>query len=537
MSKKQKPKRAETDESAQKLKILKAYTSFASKNNALPTRNDMKAIGISRDAIRHYFGNMLILKQNAKERTPKAFEKIIDIEIFSNSAFSEIEKKARKHKVYVIQTAVAGGPIHGDLFASVKTFLKNKKGMHLIIPADYALQDIDPVLMEDPDINIVFRTLRLNSNICVDPIKIDPKQVDPIAGLSDLAHAETVIIGSPKQRRVSISNSNSKLSRMIQATGALTKPSYVPSNGVPKRRDTLAEKHHRMGGVIVEIVDNKLYHFRHFEMCKDGSFNDLFYNYSKKGVKYVGCAAIIQGDKHVGDTDPVVNAAVDEMCKIGKPKYRVEHDFFNGKSINPHGEHDVIELAQLAEAGLLNLKKELQSCADEITRVRKLKSSKVHVIVESNHNDWILRYLKKGQFSPENRLVANKLQTAVIEGKQPFAAAMELFGVHAGPDLVFLELDDDFIVEGVALGNHGHLGSNGKRNPGAKGMFKAYGKCSFGHTHHGEIWHDAQNVGTSTYMKLSYNKGASSWDNSQGILYEGGTRQLVNVIYGKWRDA
>ena len=321
---------------------------------------------------------------------------------------------------------------------------------------------------------------------------------------------------------------------MIQATGALTKPHYIPKSGIPKRRDTLAEKQHRMGGVIIEIVDDKLYHFRHFEMCKDGSFNDLFYNYSKTGVKYVGCEAIIQGDKHVGDTDPAVNAAVDEMCKIGKPKYRIEHDFFNGKSINPHGEDDVIEQVQLAELGLLNLKNELQMCADEINRVRRLNSSQTHVIVESNHNEWIVRYLKKNKFSPENHLLAIKLQQAVIEGKQPFAAAMEICGVKAGPDLIFLELDDDFIVEGVACGNHGHLGANGKRNPGTKGMYKAYGKCSFGHTHHGEIWHDAQNVGTSTYMKLSYNHGASSWDNSQGILYAGGTRQLVNVIYGKW---
>src|ERR1019366_9186514 len=117
---------------------------------------------------------------------------------------------------------------------------------------------------------------------------------------------------------------------------------------------------------------------------------------SKSGIKYVGCEAIVQGDKHVGDTDPAVNAAVDEMCAVGKPKYRIEHDFFNGRSVNPHSEFDMIEQTQLAELGQLNLKDELQMCADEIIRVRKLKSTKAHVIVESNHNDWISRYLKKG---------------------------------------------------------------------------------------------------------------------------------------------
>lgn len=518
-----------------KAAILKKYTALAKKMGEYPSRSDMLSVDVSRDKIRHYFGKMDDLKQQARDANPSAFEKIIDLDIFNDSAHADLVKKVKNCKTFVIQTVVAGGPVHEELAGAVKTFLKAKKGMHLIIPADYALQNLDPDLMADPSINIVFRTLHLNSNLCVDPIKIDPKQVDPVLGLSDLAHAETVIIGSPKQRRVSVSNSNKKLSRMIQATGALTKPNYVPRSGIPRRKDTLAQRQHRMGGVIVEIVDNKLYHFRHFEMCKDGSFNDLFFNYSEDGVKFAGCEAIVQGDKHVGDTDPAVNAAVDEMCKIGKPRYRMEHDFFNGRSVNPHGEDDLIERAQLALKGELNLERELKECAEEIKRVRKLNSARTHVIVESNHNEWIMRYLKKGKFTDENRLIATKLQAAVIEGKQPFAAAMEMFGILPGPDLLFLEIDDDFIVEGVALGNHGHLGANGKKNPGAKGMYKAYGKCSFGHGHHGEIWHDAHMVGTSTHMKLSYNKGASSWDNSQEIVYAGGTRQLVNVIKGKWR--
>ena len=530
-------KKVDTDKaSATAGKIIKKFSDLAKKNSAYPTRSEMIKGGTSRDIIRHYFGDMDGLKLAAKVAYPEKFENVIDLEMFNDQAFNDIKAKVASHKVFVIQSVIAGAPVHKKLKASVETYLKKRKGMHLIIAADYALQSIDPDLMSDPTVEIVFRTLNLNSNICVNPIKIDPKQMDPATSLDSFGHSETVIIGSPKQRRVPVANSNGKLARVIQATGALTKPNYVPRDGVPKRRDTLADKQHRMGGVIVEIVNDKLYHFRHFEMCKDGSFNDLFYNYSGSGVKFVGCEAIIQGDKHVGDTDPVVNKAVDEMCLVGKPKYRVEHDFFNGASISHHSRDLRIERAIAAAKGKVSLDKELKITADELFRVRKLKTASVHVIVESNHNDWLMQYLNKGDFTDENRHISTKLTDKAIGGEHPLQAAMGLFGVKTGADLKYLQIDDDFVVAGVALGNHGHLGSNGKRNPGTKGMYKAYGKCFFGHGHHGEIFHDAIMVGTSTHLKLGYNKGASSWDNSQGILYSDGTRQLVNVILGKWRS-
>jgi hypothetical protein len=122
-----------------------------------------------------------------------------------------------------------------------------------------------------------------------------------------------------------------------------------------------------------------------------------------------------------------------------------------------------------------------------------------------------------------------------MEGKDPLKAALEMMGVKFGSDIIWLERDQDFRVAGIELGAHGDLGANGKKNPGSKGMYKAYGKVIYGHCHHGEMWHEAWSVGTSTHRKLSYNRGASSWDNSQAIVYSDGTRQLINVIEGKWR--
>lgn len=515
-------------------KIVKIYAACSKSLGRHPIRQDLLKKGISRDAIRYHFGDMETLKNAAHETYPESFSKVIDTSYFNNETFGELQTEVKKHKRFVITTAVGGAPVHKGFLAAIKNYCKLKKALLLVIPANYALYDLDPVLVENE--HIVFRDVKLNSNISISSLKIDPKQVDPCTGLDAFGEAQTVIIGSPKQRRVPVPNSNSKLARIIQATGAITSPNYVPKDGIPKRRDTLAEMHHKMGAVVVEVVNDIFYHMRHIEMASNGSFNDLFYKYTSEDNKFVGCAAIVQGDKHVGDTDPEVNKAVDEMCAAGRPKYRIEHDFFNGASISHYSIKNKVDRAIAAEKNKISLDRELRITAEEVARVRKLKTSEIHVIVESNHNEWLMRYLNLGEFDDNNRKISTKLQLLAMDGEHPLKAAIhKIHGVPEGKDVRWLGIDEDFRIAGIELGAHGHLGNNGHRNPGVKGMAKTYGKVMFGHGHHGEIWHGSMMVGTSTFLKLDYNRGGSSWDNSQGIVYQDGTRQIVNVIKGNWR--
>ncbi len=520
-----------------KLKLLKIYANLSKSLGGYPTLVELKDAGVSRNSFRHHFGTHEDYREAAKEAYPDSFKNVLDDSMFNNSVHDALQAEVKKVKRFVITTAIAGAPVHKGLLASMKTFQKQNPGtMICVIPADYALQEMNKELVTDPNIKIVFKTLKLNSNICINPIKIDPKQVDPATGLDSFGQAETVIIGSPKQRRLPVATANGKYARIIQATGAITKANYIPRDGIPKRRDTLAERHHRMGGVIVEIVDNKLYHFRHFEMAKDGSFNDLFYNYSGEGRRSEGCAAVITGDTHVGETDPEVLAAADELCAIGKPKYRVSHDFFNGASISKHSELNQVERAIMAKENKISLERELKLTATELQRVRKLGTAKIHVIVESNHNDWVAQYLNCGRFTDENRHISVRLQDLAMQGHHPLKAAMEkLCDVTPGNDIKWLDVNDEFRIAGVELAAHGHIGINGRRNPGTKGIYKAYGAAIHGHTHQAEIYHGAMSVGTSTFLSLGYNKGSSSWSHTHAILYKDGTKQLINVIKGKWR--
>lgn len=522
---------------SRKDEVASSYAKLAKTLGKYPSKSDMKKAGITVDVMRHHFGSMTSMREYSKELSPDSFSSILSPDLYTSKVFDDLKERAKKYKRFIISSVVGGGPQHENFVKSLKTFAKNKNAMILAIPANYALMDIDPNLASDPDINIVFKKLKLNSNLFVDPIKIDPKQVDPVQGLDSMGQTDgTTIVGSPKQRRVPIANSNTQLARIIHSTGAMTRPRYIPADKIPKRRDTLAELHHIIGAVIVEIKDDKFYHFRTVEASKDGSFNDLFFNYSPDGkVTFSGCEAIVQGDYHVGETDPEVDKAVDEMCKIGKPKYRIFHDFFSGISINHHEINNKVLRARLAQENKINLKDEMLENKKVIEKKLALKTAEKLVFVKSNHDEFLDRYLSKGEFDDTNRLFSSELQVLAMKGKDPLRAGLESLGLKDSTHIMWLERDQDFRVAGVECGAHGDLGANGKRNPGSKGMYKAYGKVFYGHCHYGEQRHGAWSVGTTSRRKLDYNKGASSWDNSQGILYKDGTRQLINVINGEWK--
>lgn len=512
------------------------YAKLAQKLDRYPSRADLKKDGVSRDIIRDHFGDMDGLRDASTQTHPEYFEDILTMEYFSTELYREQQEIARKYKTHVITTAVAGAPVHEEFLASLLNYCEEHKAALWVIPANYALQDIDRSLIADPRVNIVFRTIRLNKKCVIDSIKIDPKQVEPLQGLDAFAHDEgTIIFGSPKQRRLPLANAPGKIPPVMQGTGAVTRPRYTGGAGGEVRRNRMADKHHVMGAIVVEIQDEKIHYPRNVVMSRDGSFNDLFHNYASDAVTPVTHAVVKPGDWHVGVTDPTVRKTIIEVCKRGKPDYLILEDFADFSSINPHEEDMQVIRAQ---RGLedLSLDHEMKLNAKELEELRGMKlAKKAIVITASNHIDFLPRYLNKGKFDDMNRKVATKLKLIAMDKKDPYEHGLrELYGLKPGKDVIFLNLNSEFRINGVEQGAHGHKGANGKKNPGPKGMFKAYGKVSYGHCHHGEIWHGAMSSGTSTYMDLGYNSGQSSWDNSFQIQHTDGTRQLVNMIRGKY---
>jgi hypothetical protein len=179
---------------------------------------------------------------------------------------------------------------------------------------------------------------------------------------------------------------------------------------------------------------------------------------------------------------------------------------------------------------MLSLKKELDDYVNELVFLSKNRQL---VIVKSNHDDHLERYLSEARYikHPYNHQLGLQLANALIEGHNP----LEWYTKNkvGNINVLWLKRDEDFIVGGVQLGAHGDKGPNGSK-ASITSMEASYGDVVYGHAHTPQIMRGAFCVGTSTPTKPDYGDGPSSWMNTHCLVYENGQRQLINIIEGKF---
>lgn len=514
--------------------LLKVYIGLVKKHHKIPTKTQLFEAGYARDKIRYYFGNMAKLRATARQAEPKIFEGVNDSEILAKTSKKRLSRAVRVHKRFLITTVVSGQPAH-------KGFLKNLKAMEadtgahlLLLPGGRDLHLMDKILAAE---TFVFEDVDLNSNLTIrGSFRVPPKNINPLTSLSRIGQREnSSIIASPKQFLQMIGTSNVKLPHALMSTGAITRSKYE-SHGRQNRVDYIASHDHVLGALVVEIVDRNIYHFRQIQAERSGAFVDLGTYYADGQISKLAPEAIVMGDYHVTETDLKAKQAWFELAAHSGAKQAIMHDFFSGVSINHHEEQDQVRRAQLMEDGLLSLEDECRAAVkalDELTE----RFEKV-VIVESNHHDFLRRYIREGKYrwDPQNLRFASKLVAPMIAGANPLQHAMQiLLGLKRPERVIWLTRDDEFKIAGIQCAAHGDVGANGKRNPGAVGMESAYGNVMYGHTHTRSIMRGAWCVGTTSRLKLNYNPGASSWDHASGLIYPNSSRQLIGAIDGQWR--
>ena len=121
----------------------------------------------------------------------------------------------------------------------------------------------------------------------------------------------------------------------------------------------------------------------------------------------------------------------------------------------------------------------------------------------------------------------------LLKAEAPKGLIAYILDKEFGEDIITLGENDSFILAGHELGVHGHLVTNGSR-----GAFEQYRKLNYpvitGHSHTPLRRDNAVSVGTSTFWRASYNKGASSWLQAHAILHNNGTVQQIIFIEGKF---
>lgn len=382
----------------------------------------------------------------------------------------------------------------------------------------------------------------LNKNLVVlGDIKIVPTAKDPLSGFEGFTGAESSIIGHPNLAFESIATPGHKMAKIMSTTGSCTAINYTDS-----RAGKQGAHQHVTGAVIVEIEGGKFW-LRHLNANQNGEFIDLGKLFTPTGVKNARRPKVlVTGDAHVRKMDKKVDKGVfgpKGIVETLNPEIIVWHDVLDGATCNPHEQKDYFTVLAKLKAGLLDVADELNETVKFV--VDRTPEGIQSVIVDSNHDAFLKRWIEDRNWKTEGLNGGTYLELAkymwdethmLKSGEEhvpsPFAYWVEKF---KHPRIRCLREDEPFTVCGIALGMHGHRGTNGKQGS-LRNLVKIGVKFIIGHVHGPGIRFGGMAVGLMARLRQGYNKGPSNWLQTMGIVHAepcAGKRQLITVIEGR----
>jgi hypothetical protein len=384
-------------------------------------------------------------------------------------------------------------------------------------------------------------------------INILPTAVRPLSGLDAYTRGKWGVFPHAKVQLASVPTISGRPT-ILMTTGACTVANYIQ-----KKAGQKAEFHHVIGATLVEIDGEGRPFCRQLNASDDGSFQDLDVRVSK-GVVTTGnrVEAITWGDLHREKIDPVVAMAAwsfdveadrcvggETMMDALRPRYQFFHDILDFDARNHHRRADHHHRFQMICQGT-DLVQEAVGAVARFLRATERDWCR-SVVVESNHDSALLRWLKESDYreDPANAeffLDCQREIYASIRRGEPgfniFRWALERADPRGLTGIDFVPEDGSFVIcqahGGVECGMHGHLGLNGARGSPAA-FTKMAMKMNTGHTHSASILDGVYTAGLSGLLDQGYNKGPSSWSNSHIVTYSSGKRSIVTMLGGKWR--
>ena len=379
----------------------------------------------------------------------------------------------------------------------------------------------------DASVHDIHDRVRIVSNI-----KTQPTNNTPLSGMESVAQGKTCVFGHPRCHMKTVAslygngiNDDSVYSlnpQFLFTTGAVTIPNYTDS-----RTGAKGHFHHTYGFVIIELLDDGTYRIRQVKACKDGSFTDLYWNFSKDGVKrVVSVKGIVFGDVHSAKLSPLALDRMLSMVDLFSPEYVVLHDIFDGESINPHEKDNPFKEYFRKKQGRNLLSHEIAHTTDIVNVFSQI--TKV-VVVNSNHDYFLEKYIINSDWKKDvdNAPEYMKYSLAIIEGKTPKGLLPYLIELRATNKdrVICLGVDESFIIGNRECGQHGHLGVSGSKGSPSQ-LRKLSSKNTTGHTH-SPLRIDGLTVVGCQDIFHGYNKGASNWWLCDDLIHEDNKDQQI----------
>jgi hypothetical protein len=361
-------------------------------------------------------------------------------------------------------------------------------------------------------------------------VPLQPTAVNPMSSLYGLSAENSCIFGHPKVQMEMIPVLDGYKPKMMMTTGACTHMNYSHSKAGKK-----GEFHHTLGFVIVEIKDGEIFFTRQVTVNDDGSFYDLFYHVKDGEVStHDSLEGIVIGDLHYGEHDEQVLKQTHDLMDKLTPKTVVLHDVFDAKSISHHTQKDPFIQYGMEVRGENDLGKEIDNMIDGLKQFADYDDV---VIVRANHDVHLDKFLTNDwRKLPTAKNSVKYMEYAKILLEQH--AAGEVKGVipelieREYPHFTTLTYTDSYRIGDWEVGSHGDIGANGSR--GSVNQFRKLNtKIITAHTHQPSRKDGSVCVGTTTKLRLSYNKGMSSWLNSHAIIQPDNRVQQIHFIGNK----
>lgn len=421
--------------------------------------------------------------------------------------------------------------------------LASRQGRHIqYIPTfgkDSSERTIHPFLSSYQQIDDTFH---YNRSLKVQRRRIRPQMVDPATGLTHMARSgKSVVFESPQIRVKSIATNSLKYPKFIMTTGAITEPNYANTDDSAAERQRLgliARDNHQFGALLVDVLSPTKYFVRHVRADSKGRFCDGNLLYDGADVRYQQPEGMVLADYHNGTNVKSHVDATKRLLRQLKPRKLVLHDFTDMHSINPHQKDELIyqQIREGVRKDKLDLTSELYSAGVELHELAQLCEHVV--IVPSNHNEFLNRWLDTGAFvkDPKNAYMGFQLAAKYADGMNPVEEGIRMAYGSIDDNVIFLENNNNFQIKGYDCGQHGHRGRNGSRGS-IKQNEEMYGKSITGHCHSWEEYHLNRQVGAMQPRDIFYSKGAPS---SMSCVHIGidslGLTQAYSIIDGKYME-